>query len=115
MAQTSEAKAILRNLHALQQRRYVGDMNASDTLVDFADAVKRARLTARQSEALQLVYVEDLTQKVAGERMGVDRITLKEHADTAVEAIESIYETWAWLSGELSSEDYTENESGATI
>lgn len=110
MTQTSTAKAILRNYHALQQRRYVGDMDACDTLVDFDRAVKRARLTARQSEAIRLVYVEDLTQKVAGERMGVDRITLKEHADTAVEAIESIYETWAWVSGDLTSEDFMEAE-----
>jgi len=50
------------------------------------------------------VYVEDLTQKVAGERMSVDRITLKEHADTAVEAIDEVYEMWAWLSGELTIE-----------
>ena len=104
MSQTSQAKAILRNLHALNERRYVGDTNASDTLVDFADAVKRANLTARQSEALRLVYVEDLTQKVAGERMDVDRITLKEHADTAVEAIDEVYEMWSWLSGELTIE-----------
>lgn len=50
------------------------------------------------------MYVEDLTQKVAGERMNVDRITLKEHADTAAEAIDEVYEMWAWLSGELTIE-----------
>lgn len=100
----SQARAILRNLHALNERRYVGDTNASDTLVDFADAVKHAKLTVRQAEALRLVYVEDLTQKVAGERMNVDRITLKEHADTAVEAVDEVYEMWAWLSGELTIE-----------
>lgn len=50
------------------------------------------------------MYVEDLTQKVAGERMGVDRITLKEHADTAVEAIDGVYEYIAWHNGELESE-----------
>lgn len=56
------------------------------------------------------MYVEDLTQKVAGERMGVDRITLKEHADTAVEAIDEIYEYIAWHNGELIAEELTESE-----
>lgn len=90
----SQAKAILRNLHALNERRYVGDTNASDTLVDFADAVKRAKLTARQAEALRLVYVEDLTQKVAGERMDVEQHTISELLSMATESIDAIYEKW---------------------
>lgn len=102
----SQARAILRNLHALNERRYVGDTNASDTLVDFADAVKRAKLTARQAEALRLVYVEDLTQKVAGERMGVEQQTVKIYADTAAEKIDEVYEYIAWHNGELSQETY---------
>ena len=100
----SQAKAILRNLHALSERRYVGDTNASDVLLDFHYAVKRAGLTVRQAEALRLVYVEDLTQRSAGERMGVDRITLKEHADTAVGAIDDVYEMIAWLNCEMTIE-----------
>jgi len=73
LTKASEAKAILGNLHALSARRYVGDTNASDTLVDFADAVKRAGLTSRQAEALRLVYVKDLTQRDAGLAMGVSQ------------------------------------------
>lgn len=96
----SQARAILRNLHALNERRYVGDTNASDTLVDFADAVKRARLTARQSEALRLVYVEDLTQKVAGERMGVTQQAIELMTNTATAKIDVIYASWAQIESE---------------
>lgn len=106
----SQARAILRNLHALNERRYVGDTNASDTLVDFADAVKRAGLTARQSEALRLVYVEDLTQKVAGERMSIDFTNVSHAIREATEAIDEIYEYIAWHNGELISEELTEAE-----
>lgn len=114
MTQTSQAKAILRNLHALNERRYVGDTNASDTLVDFADAVNRANLTARQSEALRLVYVEDLTQKVAGERMGVGQDVVSTHLDAATVSLDAVYEAWAWREGELNAEDFTEIETEAT-
>lgn len=96
MTQTSQARAILRNLHALNERRYVGDTNASDTLVDFADAVNRARLTVRQAEALRLVYVEDLTQKVAGERMGVGQDAIAHLLRRATENIDVIYAEWTY-------------------
>lgn len=110
MTRTSQAKAILRNLHALNERRYVGDTNASDTLVDFALAVKRANLTARQTEALRLVYVDDLTQKVAGERMGITQPNVVAYAVAAIEKIDAVYEYIAWHNGELTAEEFTEAE-----
>ena len=100
----SRAKAILRNLHALSERRYVGDTNASDVLLDFHYAVKRARLTDRQAEALRLVYVEDLTQRIAGERMGITQPNVVAYADTAIEKIDAVYEYIAWYNGELEAE-----------
>lgn len=100
----SQARAILRNLHALNERRYVGDTNASDTLVDFAYAVKRANLTARQAESLRLVYVEDLTQKVAGERMGITQQAVELMANAATESINAVYEMWSWMDGDLTIE-----------
>lgn len=104
----TEAKAILRNYHALKERRYVGDTNASDTLIDFAIAVERARLTARQAEALRLVYVEDLTQKVAGERMGIERSALTEHLKTALDSVDEVYEYIAWKNGDITEEDFND-------
>jgi len=94
LTQLSEAKAILRNYHALKERRYVGDTNASDTLVDFAIAVEKASLTARQAEALRLVYVEDLTQKSAGERLNVSREAVSLITEFAVTKIQAVYDKW---------------------
>ncbi len=75
-------------------------------LVDFAIAVEKASLTARQAEALRLVYVEDLTQKSAGERMGIERSALTEHLKTALDEIDAVFESWAWISGGLTKETY---------
>lgn len=105
----SVAKAILSNYHALKERRYLGDLDASDTLIDFERAVGLAKLTQRQAEALRLVYGEDLTQKKAGERMGIAQPNVKAYMNDAIEKIDDIYEMWAWKSGELS-EEFTETE-----
>lgn len=103
----------MRNYHALRERRYVGDTNASDTLVDFEIAVERAKLTSRQEEALRLVYLADLTQKSAGILMNIGQDVVKEHADKAVSAIMDVYEMWAWIDGTITPEDFTENETEA--
>jgi len=93
----SYAKAVLTNLHALRERRYVGDLDASDTLIDFERAVKAAKLTARQAEAITLVYDVGLTQDV-----------VSEHIRKATAELDEVYEMWAWLDGELSAEDFAE-------
>lgn len=102
------AKAVLTNLHALRQRRYVGDLDASDTLIDFERAVEMAQLTARQAEALRLHYDNGLKQKDAATVMGVGQPNVKAYIDAATEKIDDIYEYWAWLSGELIPEDFVE-------
>lgn len=102
----STAKAVLSNHHALKERRYLGDLDASDTLIDFERAVKLAQLTKRQAEALNLVYGADLTQKKAAEIMGVAQPNVKAYMNDAIEKIDDIYEMWAWKNGELSAEDF---------
>ena len=104
----STAKAVLSNLHALRERRYVGDLDASDTLIDFERAVKAAKLTARQAEAISLVYDVGLTQKAAAAQMGVGQDVVSEHIRKATEEIDEVYEMWAWLDGELSASDFAE-------
>ena len=104
----STAKAVLTNYHALKERRYLGDLDASDTLIDFERAVKLAKLTKRQAEALNLVYGADLTQKQACERLGIERSALTEHLRKAIDEIEEVYEAWAWRDGELSAMDIIE-------
>lgn len=104
----TEAKAILRNYHALTERQYKGDTDAICTLVDLADAVRLARLTDRQTEALTLVYVEDMTQRSAGERMGIERSALTEHLKTALDSVEEVYEYIAWKNGDITEEDFND-------
>jgi DNA-directed RNA polymerase specialized sigma24 family protein len=99
-------RILLSDYHALTQRRYAGDTAASDVLIDLATAVELAGLTARQRQALALVYGEDLTQVEAGKRMGLAQNTVSEALDRALEAVAEVY--WYWSA---QGEGYTEGES----
>lgn len=104
----STAKAILSNLHALKERRYVGDLDASDTLIDFERALALAKLTKRQSEAIRLVYDIGLTQKLAAVEMGRTREDIKMALSESLSKIDDVYEMWAWMDGELTPEMFME-------
>lgn len=108
MASNSYAKAILSNLHALEQRRFTGDLDASDTLIDFASAVKKAKLTKKQSQAIRLVYELGMTQVQAAKEMGVGQDVVSEHIRKATKELDEVYEMWAWLDGELSASEFAE-------
>lgn len=110
----SHAKAILSNLHALRERRYVGDLDASDTLIDFERALSLAKLTKRQSEAIHLRYNEELTQKEVGTRMGIGQNTVSELLSDGESAIDEVYEMWAWMDGDLHASDF-ENVEGVIV
>jgi len=84
----TETRAILANYHALTERQYVGDVDAIVALLDFATAVKAARLTDRQAEALRLVYGEGMTQVDAGKAMGVSQPAIVALLGRAISAIE---------------------------
>jgi hypothetical protein len=88
-------RILLSDLHALRQRQYQGDYDATVILIDLASAIKAAELTARQAEALALVYDEDLTQASAGQRLGIAQNTLSEAVDRALEAVAEVYWYWA--------------------
>jgi predicted DNA-binding protein (UPF0251 family) len=87
-------RILLTDYHALKIRRFNGDTAASDILIDLESAIEMAQLTGRQSEALRLVYEEDLTQEEAGKRMGVGRRAVGYHVEDAIDAISEIY--WYW-------------------
>jgi RNA polymerase sigma factor (sigma-70 family) len=87
-------RILLGDYHALKLRRFKGDTAASDILIDLTKAIAMAQLTGRQSEALRLVYEEDLTQEEAGKRMGIAQNSVSEAADRAIEAISEVY--WFW-------------------
>jgi DNA-directed RNA polymerase specialized sigma24 family protein len=67
-------RILLSDYHALKVRQFQGDYDAVVLLVDLRKAIAMAHLTGRQSEALRLVYEEDLTQEEAGKRMGIAQI-----------------------------------------
>jgi hypothetical protein len=88
-------RILLSDYHALVNRQYMGDYEAVILLTDLRKAIEMAQLTGRQSEALRLVYEEDLTQEEAGKRMGVNRIVVLEHVEKAIEAISEVYFYWS--------------------
>jgi hypothetical protein len=55
-------RILLSDLQPLINRQYMGDYDAVILLTDLRKAIDMAKLTGRQSEALKLVYEEDLTQ-----------------------------------------------------
>lgn len=93
---TAGIKRLLGEMNALVNRQYQGDYDAVVLLTDLQTAIEAAKLTDRQSEALRLVYEEDLTQEEAARRAGVARSTLVGHVDDAVKKIAEIYEYWGW-------------------
>jgi DNA-directed RNA polymerase specialized sigma24 family protein len=88
-------RILLSDYHALLGRQYQGDYSAVVLLVDLRKAIEMAQLTGRQSEALRLVYEEDLTQEEAGKRMGIAQNSVSEATDRAIEAISEVYFYWS--------------------
>lgn len=87
-------RSLLEQYHALYERQFKGDYDAVVALVDLESAISRAKLTARQAEALRLVYGEDLTQASAGERMGITQQAAALALDAAITKIQRIYDEW---------------------
>lgn len=88
-------RILLSDYHALINRQYQGDYDAVVLLADLRKAIELAELTGRQSEALRLVYEEDLTQEEAGRRLGIAQKNVSEAVDRAIENIAEIYWYWA--------------------
>jgi RNA polymerase sigma factor (sigma-70 family) len=88
-------RILLSDYHALINRQYQGDYDATVILIDLATAIAKAGLTDRQREALRLVYEEDLTQAEAGRRLNIAQNTVSEAVDRAIENIAEIYYYWS--------------------
>jgi DNA-directed RNA polymerase specialized sigma24 family protein len=88
-------RILLSDYQALLNRQYQGDYDAVVMLVDLRKAIEMAQLTGRQSEALRLVYEEDLTQEEAGKRMGLDKPGVNNLLDRAIEGISEVYYYWS--------------------
>jgi DNA-binding CsgD family transcriptional regulator len=103
-------RILLGDLHALRNRRFQGDTAASDILIDLDHAIKAAKLTERQSDALRLVYGEDLTQEDAGRAMGLSRESIKAYVEDAVSKIVEIYFYWSGHGEGYTAEGVTNND-----
>jgi hypothetical protein len=89
-------RILLSDYHSLIGRQYQGDYDACVILTDLRKAIAMAQLTGRQSEALRLVYEEDLTQEEAGKRMGgLAKDAVNHLLDRAIEAISEVYYYWS--------------------
>ena len=88
-------RLLLSEYHALVGRQFQGDYDAVVLLTDLATAIDQAGLTDRQRQALNLVYVEDLTQAKAGEAMGIGQQNVDNYIDNAIDKIAEIYFYWA--------------------
>ncbi len=87
-------KKLLRDRHAIGERRYAGDTAASDILLDLNAAIDKARLSRRQAEALAFVYGVDLTQERAAEVMAVSQQAVAKFIDEAARKIAGVYRKW---------------------
>nr|WP_269091479.1 sigma factor-like helix-turn-helix DNA-binding protein [Brevibacillus brevis] len=86
---------LLADAHRLASRRYhSGDYVASDILIDLAVAIKSAKLTARQAEALCLYYVDDLTMEDVGVRMGIGKQRVSRLVITGLNRVAAVYARW---------------------
>ena len=64
----------LLNYPYIQMMAYdKGDLNATAMVVDFEEALDHIEMTDRQRVAMNLVYVEGLNQREAGDRLGVTK------------------------------------------
>lgn len=88
-------KRLLRDYHALCERRYAGDYAASDILLDLNTAIERAGLTNRQRLALRLIYVGQYRQTEAADKLGVSKQTVNRLIAVATAKIARVYEYWA--------------------
>lgn len=78
MKLTGEQRAhfLLSLIPYLQERKYLGDYHASDTLCDLLDAVERAGLTVRQREVYEYVFLKGKTLRETANIMGLHLTTV---------------------------------------
>ncbi|MGG0757545.1 sigma factor-like helix-turn-helix DNA-binding protein [Brevibacillus laterosporus] len=72
-------------------------------LIDLAEAIERAGLTAREKEAFYYVYERDMTMGDAGNGMGVGKDRISRLVSTGIERVARVFEEWNY--GEITIEE----------
>lgn len=75
-----------------EERQYIGNYYDNDDLNDIKYAIERADLTDKQRQAIDLVFIKDLTQREVAKTMGVGLSTVNEHVSRAVTLVAQAYE-----------------------
>lgn len=87
-SQEKRVRKLLTDYYEVYERQFIyGDYGATDELIDLSNAVTKAELTDKQRKALQLIYVEQLTQAETGAHMDCDRTTVSRHLSAAISKI----------------------------
>lgn len=94
MRESDELKLLEREVRALfelyseiSERRFSGVYSASDYLIDFDNALKRANLTDKQRQALRLVYVDGLQMEEAAKVLGISKQAVSKNVVKAMQII----------------------------
>lgn len=85
---------LLRDRHKIAARRFVGDYAACDIIIDLNDAIDRADLSRRQTEAITLLYGCGLTQADAATEMDVTRQAVTKFNAEACQKIARVFQDW---------------------
>jgi RNA polymerase sigma factor (sigma-70 family) len=84
--------ALLSNIHHVRSAAIdKGDFDAINLLIDFEIAYSKINVTPRQRQAIQLVYFADLTQREAGEIMGISQQAVQQLIQSVVNKIAEQY------------------------
>lgn len=87
-------RRLLTDIHRIEQRQYFkGDYGATEDLVDLECAIEQAELTDKQAESIRLVFVKDLEQAEAAQKMDVSQPNISLHISSAIKKIAKYYET----------------------
>jgi predicted DNA-binding protein (UPF0251 family) len=84
--------AFLSNIHHVRSAAIdKGDYDAINLLIDFDIAYSKINVTPRQKQAIQLVFFADLTQREAGEIMGISQQAVQQLINSVINKISEQY------------------------
>lgn len=75
-----------------RESQFSGNYYDNDDLNDIVDALERADLTDIQRKVIELTFIQDMTHKAAGKKLGIARPTVSIHERKAVASITKAYE-----------------------